>query len=115
LLTRTTAAHILGRVDEVIADRRANPREGAYTNYLFDQGLDKILKKVGEEATEVVVAAKNGDPRELTAETADLLFHLLVLLRERNLPVSSIWQELEDRFGKPSRPRPKPKEREEER
>ena len=115
VVKRTTAAHILGRVDEVISDRRANHREGAYTNYLFDQGLDKILKKVGEETTEVVIAAKNDDPRELTMESADLLFHLLVLLQERELSLTAVWTELEDRFGRPSRPRATPQQREEDR
>lgn len=109
---RPTGGHILSRVDEVIADRQLNPREGAYTNYLFDKGVDKILKKVGEESTEVVIAAKNDSPDELTSETADLLFHLLVLLRDRNLPLSSIWDELEARFGRAPRLRAKPQEEE---
>ena len=57
-------------------DRKKNPKEGSYTNYLFDKGLDKILKKVGEEATEVVIGAKNGDKTEIANETADVLYHL---------------------------------------
>ena len=102
------SAHVLGRVDDVVRDRQANPKAGAYTTYLFEQGLDKILKKIGEESTEVVIAAKNGSSEELAAETSDLLFHLLVLLRVRNLPLKSVWKEMEDRFGRPPRPRAKP-------
>jgi len=101
----SSPGHILDRVDEAIEARRAQPREGSYTNYLFDKGVDKILKKVGEEATEVVVAAKNEDPVELRAEVADLLYHLLVLLRERNLPLGAVWKELDERFGRPPRAR----------
>ncbi len=111
---RSSRAHILARVDEVIAGRRTNPREGSYTNYLFEQGLDKILKKVGEESTEVVIAAKNDSPRELRAEAADLLFHLLVLLQVRNLPLDVVWDELGARFGKPPRVRSSPQEREDD-
>ena len=73
----------LNELYAVIADRKANPKEGSYTNYLFDKGLDKILKKVGEETTEVVIAAKNTDPQEVIYESADLLYHLLVLLVEK--------------------------------
>lgn len=108
LTERVVAAHVLGRIDEVVADRQANPKPGAYTTYLFEQGLDKILKKIGEESTEIVIAAKNGSPEELTSETSDLLYHLLVLLRVRNLPVESVWKEMEDRFGQPPRLRAKP-------
>ena len=97
--------HILARVDEVVADRMRNPKEGAYTTYLFEQGLDKILKKIGEESTEVVIAAKNGSADELRAETADLIFHLLVLLRARNLPLEEVWKEMDARFGRPPRER----------
>jgi phosphoribosyl-ATP pyrophosphohydrolase/phosphoribosyl-AMP cyclohydrolase len=98
-------AHILARVDEVIAARIREPRPGSYTNYLFDAGLDKILKKVGEETTEVVIAAKNESEEELRSEVADLLFHLLVLLRARGLPDQAIWSELEARFGRAPRVR----------
>ncbi len=63
-------------------DRKKNPKEGSYTNYLFDKGLDKILKKVGEEATEVVIGAKNADKEEIANETADVLYHLAVMLVE---------------------------------
>ena len=82
-----------------IADRKANPKEGSYTNYLFDKGLDKILKKVGEETTEVVIAAKNTDPQEVIYESADLLYHLLVLLVEKGIPYEAITEELAKREG----------------
>ncbi len=105
------SAHILGRVDEVIATRIREPKPGSYTNYLFDAGLDKILKKVGEEATEVVIAAKNESPEDLRGEAADLLFHLLVLLRARDLPIETVWSKLETRFGRAPRDRSSPAER----
>lgn len=73
---------MLNDLYEEIKLRKTQPREGSYTNYLFDKGLDKILKKVGEEATEVVIAAKN-DNQELIAEVSDLAYHLLVLLAEK--------------------------------
>jgi phosphoribosyl-ATP pyrophosphohydrolase/phosphoribosyl-AMP cyclohydrolase len=101
----SSSAHILTRIDETIAARIREPKAGSYTNYLLDSGLDKILKKVGEEATEVVIAAKNGAADELRAETADLLFHLLTLLRVRELPLDALWEELEERFGRPPRAR----------
>ena len=97
------AGHILDRLESIVADRDETRPEGSYTTYLFGKGLDKILKKVGEETTEVVIAAKNGDGGEIRAESADLLFHLLVLLRERGVPLADVWSELEDRFGGPSR------------
>jgi len=80
-------------------DRKKNPKEGSYSNYLFDKGLDKILKKVGEEATEVVIAAKNEDPQELVYETADVLYHLLVLLVEKGVSYEAILEELASREG----------------
>lgn len=95
--------HILARLDAIVGAREEQRPEGSYTTYLFDKGLDKILKKVGEETTEVVIAAKNQQNAELRAELADLLFHLLVLLRARGLPLPEIWAELEARFGGASR------------
>lgn len=83
----------------IIKGRKETPKEGSYTNYLFDKGLDKILKKVGEEATEVVIAAKNEDSRELVYETADVLYHLLVLLVEKGISYESILEELASREG----------------
>ncbi len=105
LLESPGAAHVTARVDQVIADRRSNPKSESYTNYLFEAGIDKILKKVGEEATEVVIAAKNDSAVELRSETADLIFHLLVVLRASGLSLDEVWGELEDRFGRAPRTR----------
>jgi phosphoribosyl-ATP pyrophosphohydrolase len=85
-----------------IQDRKENPKEGSYTTYLFEKGLDKILKKVGEESTEVVIAAKN-ENEELIAETSDLVFHMLVLLVEKGVTLDDIKAKLEEREGKQSR------------
>jgi phosphoribosyl-AMP cyclohydrolase / phosphoribosyl-ATP pyrophosphohydrolase len=100
-----SAATILARLEGVIRQRAADPEPGSYTAYLLGQGVDKILKKVGEESTEVVIAAKNDDAEQLTLETADLLFHLVVLLHARNLPLEAVWKELEGRVGRAPRPR----------
>lgn len=97
------ARPVLSRVEEVVRRRDEERPPGSYTTYLFEAGIDKILKKVGEESTEVVVAAKNPGREELRAEAADLLFHLLVLLRARGLPLAEVWEELEARFGAPPR------------
>ncbi|MGF0072135.1 phosphoribosyl-ATP diphosphatase [Streptococcus orisratti] len=83
-------------------DRKKNPKEGSYTNYLFDKGLDKILKKVGEEATEVVIGAKNEDKEEIANETADVLYHLAVMLVETGVTPDDVNRVLEDRQGKKS-------------
>lgn len=88
---------IIDELTALIARREAERPEGAYTTYLFEQGLDKILKKIGEEASEVIIAAKNRSHCELRYETADLLYHLLVLLREQNLPLDDVLKELQDR------------------
>ena len=84
-------------------DRKNNPKEGSYTNYLYDKGLDKILKKVGEEATEVVIAAKNGVKDEIVLETADVLYHLAVMLVETGTTLDELQAELDSRVGKQSR------------
>ncbi|MDE7311586.1 MAG: bifunctional phosphoribosyl-AMP cyclohydrolase/phosphoribosyl-ATP diphosphatase HisIE [Eubacterium sp.] len=81
----------------VIKERKIHPKEGSYTNYLFDKGLDKILKKVGEEATEIVIAAKNPDAEEIKYEAADLLYHLMVLMVEKGLTWEDITSELSQR------------------
>lgn len=81
----------------LIADRRANPKEGSYTNYLFDKGLDKILKKVGEECTEVIIAAKAEDKKETIYEIADLVYHTLVLMEQAGITVDEIKTELASR------------------
>ncbi|BAQ24054.1 phosphoribosyl-ATP diphosphatase [Streptococcus troglodytae] len=83
-------------------DRKENPKEGSYTNYLFDKGLDKILKKVGEEATEVVIGAKNADKDEIASETADLLYHLAVMLVETGVTPDDVNAVLQARQGKKS-------------
>jgi phosphoribosyl-AMP cyclohydrolase / phosphoribosyl-ATP pyrophosphohydrolase len=88
---------IINELEQIIAEREAERPEGSYTTYLFEQGVDKILKKVGEEAAEVIIAAKNRDPEELKWETADLLFHLLVLLREQKLPLDEVLNALQKR------------------
>lgn len=91
----------LSRLEETIAQRDAERPEGAYTTYLFEKGLDKILKKVGEETAEVIIAAKNRDTGELRCESADLIFHLMVLLREQGIPFDDVLKELEFRHRKP--------------
>ena len=82
---------------ETIEDRRKNPKEGSYTNYLFDKGIDKILKKVGEEAAEIIIAAKNPNPEEIKYEMADFLYHAMVLMVERGVDWEDIVRELADR------------------
>lgn len=84
-------------VYNVIEDRKANPKEGSYTNYLFDKGIDKILKKVGEECTEIVIAAKNPDPEEIKYEISDFLYHVMVLMVEKGVTWEDITQELAQR------------------
>ena len=88
---------VIDELFSVIEDRKANPKEGSYTNYLFDKGIDKILKKVGEETAEVIIAAKNAVADEIRLESADLLYHLLVMLSERGLTPSEVFAELEKR------------------
>ena len=84
----------------VIRDRKQNPAEGSYTCYLFDKGLDKILKKVGEEASEVIIAAKNGVQERTVEEISDLLYHLMVLLAAQDIPLEAVLAELERRSRK---------------
>nr|WP_166241103.1 bifunctional phosphoribosyl-AMP cyclohydrolase/phosphoribosyl-ATP diphosphatase HisIE [Paenibacillus turpanensis] len=91
---------IFDSLEQTIAQRDEERPEGAYTTYLFEKGVDKILKKVGEEAAEVIIAAKNRSKDELRYEASDLLFHLLVLLREQGLPFEDVLQELARRHKK---------------
>ena len=84
-------------VYNIIEDRKNNPKEGSYTNYLFDKGIDKILKKVGEECTEIVIAAKNPDPEEIKYEISDFLYHVMVLMVEKGVTWEEITQELVQR------------------
>lgn len=88
---------ILFELYEVIRDRQKKMPEGSYTTYLFTKGIDKILKKVGEENAEVIIAAKNGSKPELIYESSDLLYHLLVLLVEQGVELDEIFNELASR------------------
>lgn len=88
---------VLDEIYTVVDDRRKNPQEGSYTNYLFDKGLDKICKKVGEEATEVVIAAKNGKHDEVVYEVSDLLYHVCVLLVQQGVTLDDLHEELKRR------------------
>ncbi len=88
---------ILSDVYEVIEDRKKNPKEGSYTNYLFDKGVDKILKKVGEEATEIVIASKNPNSNEIKYEISDFLYHIMVLMVEKGITWEEIMTELANR------------------
>ena len=90
----------LERLVEVIKARKVEMPEGSYTTYLFSKGLDKILKKIGEESAETIIAAKNQSKSELTLESADLLYHLLVLFVNEGLEVESVLAELEKRAQK---------------
>ena len=85
---------------QVVCSRRANPQEGSYTCYLFDKGLDKILKKVGEESAETIIAAKNGVPERTVEEISDLLYHLMVLMAAQDIPLEAVLAELERRSRK---------------
>ncbi|MCD8005058.1 MAG: phosphoribosyl-ATP diphosphatase [Oscillospiraceae bacterium] len=85
---------------QVIQDRQANPQEGSYTCYLFDQGIDKICKKVGEESAETIIAAKNGAQEDTVGEISDLLYHLMVLMVSQGIPLEAVLAELERRSHK---------------
>ncbi len=89
--------NILDEIFNVVTDRKINPKEGSYTNYLFDKGIDKICKKVGEESSEVIIAAKNNSPEEIRYEIADLLYHLTVLLVNQGLTWDEVMEELKKR------------------
>ena len=88
---------VLEEVYRVVSERRREMPEGSYTTYLFEKGLNKILKKVGEESAETIIAAKDGDDEALKAETADLLYHLIVMLVERGLKLEDVGRELSRR------------------
>jgi len=90
-------AKILQDLYDVIADRTINPKEGSYTNYLLDSGIDKILKKVGEECAEVLIAAKNNSKEEIRYEISDLVYHILVLMVKQGLKLEDIYDELKRR------------------
>jgi phosphoribosyl-AMP cyclohydrolase / phosphoribosyl-ATP pyrophosphohydrolase len=90
-------AIVLQQLYQQIADRKENKVEGSYTNYLFDKGIDKILKKVGEESSEIIIAAKNLSNEELCYEISDLVYHLTVLMVERKLKLEDVYSELKRR------------------
>jgi phosphoribosyl-ATP pyrophosphohydrolase/phosphoribosyl-AMP cyclohydrolase len=88
------------RLYSVVSDRRNNPREGSYTNYLLEKGLDKTLKKVGEEAAEVIIGAKNPGKQETVYEIADLLYHITVLMLQKGIEYHEVYSELVSRHVK---------------
>jgi len=90
----TNPLKVFQDVYDVILDRKVHPKEGSYTNYLFDKGIDKILKKVGEECTEIVIAAKNPDKEEIKYEISDFLYHVMVLMAEKDVTWDEITREL---------------------
>ena len=90
----------LQKLYQVIQDRRVDPQEGSYTCYLFDKGLDKILKKVGEECAETIIAAKNGVQEDTVGEISDLIYHLVVMMVELGIPLTAVTGELDRRSTK---------------
>lgn len=94
--------NVLVKICDLVNDRKANPKEGSYTNYLLNEGIDKILKKVGEESSETIIAAKNSNNDELIYEISDLCYHLSVLLAYKGLSFEDIFSELEKRTFKES-------------
>ena len=93
----TNPLKVFEDVFAVILNRKENPKEGSYTNYLLDKGIDKILKKVGEEATEIVIAAKNPDPEQIKYEISDFLYHVMVLMAAKGITWEEITEELANR------------------
>ncbi|NLK68747.1 MAG: phosphoribosyl-ATP diphosphatase [Clostridiaceae bacterium] len=88
---------VFQEVYDIVVDRKNNPKEGSYTNYLLTKGLDKILKKVGEEASEVIIGSKNENKDEIRYEVADLIYHLTVLMVHQGLTWDDICEELQKR------------------
>ena len=88
---------MLKELYQTVEARRRQQAEGSYTCYLFQQGLDKILKKVGEECAETIIAAKNGVPAETVGEVSDLIYHLMVLLADQGIPLDDVMEELRRR------------------
>ena len=91
---------VLQELYQVVQGRRADPQEGSYTCYLFEKGIDKILKKVGEECAETIIAAKNGVKEDTVNECSDLLYHLMVLLAAQDIPLDDVLAELDRRSEK---------------
>lgn len=96
-LDKFKTPNIFQGVYDVIVDRKENPKEGSYTNYLFDKGIDKILKKVGEENAEIIIGAKNEGKEEMVYEISDLMYHLMVLMVEKGATWDDIYKELDKR------------------
>ena len=92
--------NVLKMVEEVIESRKGATEEGSYTCYLFSKGIDKILKKCGEECSEVIIAAKNGQQEETVGEICDLMYHLLVMMVDQGIPLEAVEAELEQRRQK---------------
>lgn len=99
--TLPMTSDVVDEVASVVRDRREHPVAGSYTNYLLAEGIDKIGKKVAEEAAEVIIAAKNGDSASLAAESSDLIYHLLVMLEAAGVPSEEVWKVLATRRGRP--------------
>lgn len=97
---KVASVEAITRLEQVIKTRFVEKPDGAYTTYLFEKGVDKIGKKIGEEATEVVIAAKNNDAEELSMEAADLIYHLMVLLENQKVPFANVLEILEQRASK---------------
>jgi phosphoribosyl-ATP pyrophosphohydrolase/phosphoribosyl-AMP cyclohydrolase len=95
----------INKLYTLIADRKARRPEGSYTTYLFNSGLDKILKKIAEESGEVIIAAKNGSQAEVVSELADLFYHIVVLMVERDIRLGDVQDELARRAGLPAKVR----------
>ena len=93
-------SNTIEELSQVIENRRKNPQEGSYTCYLFEKGLDKILKKCGEECSEVIIAAKNGNNAETVLEISDLLYHLMVLMAQQGITLGDVTAELDRRSEK---------------
>ena len=91
---------VLKQLYEVVINRKNNPQEGSYTCYLFDKGLDKILKKVGEESAEVIIAVKGDNNNDTANEICDLLYHLIVLMVQNNIPLDDVMAILDERSKK---------------
>ena len=99
--------NIVQELYKVIQERKENPTEGSYTSYLFEEGIDKILKKVGEESAEVIISSKNSDNKETVGEISDLFYHTLVLMVAKGIKIEDVVTELEKRREKIGNKKPK--------
>ncbi len=97
---QVTSSEFLFYLEEVISDRREYPQEGSYTNHLFSRGLNKIAQKVGEEAVELIIESKDDNKNLFLGEAADLMYHFLVLLAEKNVPFSEVIEVLKGRHSR---------------